>query len=207
MKRDGLFQLLGIKSFSGEIIKAFRNVRREDFVQSDLQENAYDDVPLPIGHGQTISQPSTIALMLSELDLKKGQKVLEVGSGCGYVMALISEIVGSRGRIFGVDVVSDLIKNSKENLNNYKNTFVYKKNGISGLKEKAPFDRIIVSAALHEVPEELLAQLKNKGILIAPKGSRFEQEIIVIQRISEHEFEIKKKIPGFIFVPFVEEDN
>ena len=166
---------------------------------------AYDDIPLPIGKGQTISQPYTIAVMLSLLELKKGQKVLEIGSGSGYVLALISQIIGEKGRVFGMEVIPELVKKSRKALTGYRNVRVYNKNGVQGLKEKAPFDRIIISAAVNEIPQELLHQLKPKGgILVAPKGSRFEQELVVIER-KDNVFEIKKRVPGFLFVPFVGE--
>ena len=98
-----------------------------------------------------------------------------------------------------------MVKKSKDNLSeDYGNIRVYHKNGVEGLEEKAPFDRILVSAALRDVPEKVMSQLKVGGILVAPKGSRFEQEIIAIKRKSKAEFEVIKKLPGFIFVPFVE---
>lgn len=205
MNKQELLQSLEEKNFPKKILDAFLKVERENFVPKNIQKMAYEDTALPIGHGQTISQPYTIAVMLSLLDLRKAQKILEIGSGCGYVLALLSKIVGKNGKVYGIEIVSELAKKSKENLIDYKNVRVYNKNGAEGLKEKAPFDRIIISAALREVPEKLMAQLKVGGIIVAPKGSRFEQELVAIQRKSESEFEIKKKIPGFIFVPFVEE--
>jgi protein-L-isoaspartate(D-aspartate) O-methyltransferase len=136
--------------------------------------------------------------------LKKGQKVLEIGSGCGYVLALLSEIVGEKGEVYGIEVINSLVEKSELNLETYDNIKVYNRNGAEGLSEKAPFDRILISAALREVPEKIMGQLnEKKGILVAPKGSRFEQDLITIQRNSPAEFEMKNKIPGFIFVPFV----
>lgn len=206
MDKEDLIKSLEEKKFSKEIVDAFSKVNREDFLPYSLKKKAYDDTALPIGNGQTISQPYTIALMLSELDLKKGQKILEIGSGSGYVLALIAEIIGETGKIFGLEVIPALVKKSKENLENYRNVKIYKKNGSNGFPDEARFDRILVSAALREVPERLMEQLKHKGILVAPQGSRFEQEIIVIQRKTEAEFDMKKRLPGFVFVPFVEEN-
>ncbi len=203
MNKQQLLKSLKEMGFSEKILDAFSAVKREDFVPPEFKYNAYEDTPLPIGSGQTISQPHTIAIMLSELDLRKGQKVLELGSGCGYVLALISKIVGNEGKVFGVEIISELAKKSKENLENYNNIKIYNKSGFRGLPEQAPFDRILVSAACRELPEELLGQLKEGGILVLPKGPRFEQELMVFQR-KGNVFEIKKKIPGFIFVPFVE---
>jgi len=207
MEKEELLQSLRQRGFSENIIDAFSKVKRENFLPSSLKRMAYDDTPLPIGHGQTISQPYTIAVMLSELDLKKGQKILEIGSGSGYVLALIAEIIGEKGKIIGLEVIPSLVKKSKENLEDYKNIKIYKRNGSKGFPDQARFDRILISAALREVPEALIDQLKHKGILVAPQGSRFEQEIIVIERKTESEFEMKKRLPGFIFVPFVEEGD
>ena len=205
MDKLELIKSLEEQRFPQHVIEAFSNVKRQDFAPYNLRSMAYEDSPLPIGHGQTISQPYTIALMLSLLDLKQGQKVLEIGSGSGYVLALISEIVGKKGRVFGVELINELAKKSKDNLHDYKNTRVLHRNGSTGLPEEAPFDRILISAALHDIPEVIMGQLKNTGILVAPKGSRFEQEIIAIQRKSKAEFEMIKRLPGFLFVPFVGE--
>ncbi|MDP3992255.1 MAG: protein-L-isoaspartate O-methyltransferase [Nanoarchaeota archaeon] len=206
MNKEELLDSLREKGFSKAIIDAFSKVKREDFVPRNVRMMAYEDTALPIGHGQTISQPYTIAVMLSLLDLKKGggQKVLEIGSGCGYVLALISEIIGENGKVFGVELVKKLAEKSRENLMEFDNAKVYHRSGSLGLPEKAPFDGILISAAIRDIPEKILDQLKNQGILVAPKGSRFEQEIIAIQRKSKTEFEMIKKIPGFIFVPFIE---
>jgi len=206
MDKLRLLQSLKKKNFPEEVLEAFSEVKREDFMSKDLTEKAYEDTALPIGYGQTISQPYTIALMLSELKLKKGQKILEIGSGSGYVLALMSELVGKSGKAYGIEIIPELVKMSKKNLRNYKNVLVYNRNGSEGFPEKAPFDRILLSAACRVIPESLMAQLKVGGILVAPKGSRFEQEIIVIKRRSKNEFELLKKLPGFVFVPFIGQD-
>ena len=204
MNKEELLNSLKEKGFSKKIVDAFSKVKREDFTPKNVRAMAYEDTALPIGHGQTISQPYTIAVMLSLMDLRKGQKVLEIGSGCGYVLALLSEVVGESGKVFGIELVKKLAEKSKENLIEYDNVKVYNKNGSEGLPEKAPFDSIIISAAIRDIPEKIMGQLNPKGgIIVAPKGSRFEQELIAIRRKSESEFEIKKKIPGFIFVPFI----
>ncbi|GAJ18173.1 unnamed protein product, partial [marine sediment metagenome] len=168
----------------------------------NLESRAYEDMALPIGKGQTISQPYTIATMLSLLDLKKGQKVLEIGSGCGYVLALISKITGNKGKVFGVEIVKELAEKSKTNIKAYKNVKVYNRDGRQGLKEKSPFDRIIISAACGEIPKKILNQLKDKGIVVAPVGPQHWQSLVAIQR-EKDDFKIKEKLPGFVFVPFV----
>ena len=204
MTKEELLNSLREKGFSKEIVDAFSRVKREDFTPKNVRSMAYEDTALPIGHGQTISQPYTIAVMLSLMDLRKAQKVLEIGSGCGYVLALLSEIIGKNGKAYGIEVVKELAIKSKASLVGYRNVAVYNRNGSEGLPEKAPFDSIIISAAIRDIPEKIMSQLKNNGIIVAPKGSRFEQELIAIQRKSGSEFEIKKRLPGFIFVPFVD---
>lgn len=205
MDKAGLLQKLKKMGFSKKIINAFSDVNRGDFVPEEFKNQAYDDTALPIGQGQTISQPYTIAVMLSELNLKSGQNVLEIGSGSGYVLALISKIIGKKGRVFGLEVVKDLAKKSRESLasGNHRNVEIHAINGFNGFPEKAPFDRILISAAVREIPKPLLEQLKDNGILVAPIGPRFQQDIVVIQKQGK-EFVTKSKIPGFIFVPFVD---
>ena len=206
MNKQELLKRLKAFGFSKKILDAFSKVKRENFVPGELEKEIYEDTPLPIGKGQTISQPYTIAVMLSEIGLKKGQKILEIGSGSGYVLALISEIIGEKGKIFGIEIISELVAKSKEALalGNYKNVEVYNRNGSEGLPEKASFDRILISAACREIPKKLLNQLKDGGILLTPRGPRFEQALVVIQRKGD-KFVTKKEIPGFIFVPFVDD--
>ena len=117
----------------------------------------------------------------------------------------MSELAGKKGKIFGVEVIKELFAKSKEKLADYRNVSLFHRNGSKGLEDEAPFHRILISAACRNIPEKLMAQLKVGGILVAPVGSRFEQELVVIKRMSEAEFEIIKKLPGFIFVPFVDE--
>jgi protein-L-isoaspartate(D-aspartate) O-methyltransferase len=201
MDKTQLLQSLKQKGFSSQILRAFEKVPRENFVSEKLKSLAYEDTALPIGNEQTISQPYTIATMLSLIKLKKGQKVLEVGSGCGYVLALLSEIVGNAGKVFGIEIIKELAEKSKKNLMNYKNIKIYNKNGSDGLKEKASFDRILISAACREIPKKLLSQLKDNGILVAPVGLH-EQSLVAVKRI-KNKFITQKEIPGFIFVKFV----
>ena len=199
MNKTKLLNSLKKQGFSKEILDAFSKVKRENFISKKLKPYAYDDRALSIGEGQTISQPYTIAMMLSLLDLKKDQRVLEIGSGCGYVLALISTITQSN--VYSIEIVKELAEKSKKNLKNY-NVKVYNKNGAEGLEEKAPYDRILISAGCEKVPKKVLLQLKNNGILVAPVGPRIEQSLTVIQR-KKNKFIIKKEIPGFVFVPFV----
>ena len=207
MQKDELIKKLEHLGFQEKILKAFSSVEREDFVPTELKHHAYEDAPLPIGHGQTISQPYTIAIMLKELNLQKGQKVLEIGSGCGYVLALLSKIVGEKGQVFGLELSSELKKISAENTNQYSNVKIHNKDGTKGLAEEAPFDRILISAACSKAPPELIKQLKENGILVAPIGSSFQQSIVTIQKRNDKPV-LKNEIPGFVFVPLVEDfDN
>ena len=201
MLKEELLRSLKNRGISQKVLDAFSKVKREDFVDKDLENSAYNDGVLPIGKGMTISQPYTIGVMLDLLKPEEGQKVLELGSGCGYVSALISVIVGEKGRVYGVEIIPELVEKSKRNLRNYQNVKVYSGNGRKGLKEKAPFDRIIISAACDEIPKKVLHQLKDKAMAVAPIGPQYEQVLISIQR-ENNTFSIREKVPGFRFVPF-----
>ncbi|MBI3623214.1 protein-L-isoaspartate(D-aspartate) O-methyltransferase [Candidatus Pacearchaeota archaeon] len=202
MDKQDLITSLRRVGFSDRIINAFSKVPRELFVPQEYRNLSYDDAALPIGHSQTISQPYTIATMLSVLYLREGQKVLEIGSGSGYVLALLSEIVGPKGQVSGIEIIKDLYSNSKKTLAAYKNVKVYCQDGKQGLPLKAPFDRILISAALEEIPKEILSQLKEGGVLVAPIGSSQQQTITAIKKHENFNLRIKQ-IPGFVFVKFV----
>ena len=189
--------------FSKQILSAFEKIKREDFIPENLKERAYEDAALPLEFGQTISQPYTIATMLSLLELKPGFKVLEIGSGCGYVLALISKIVGKNGKVFGIEIIKSLFDSSRKNLKNCENVKIYAGDGKSGLSKYAPFDRILISATSNEIPKKLIRQLKEKGIIVAPLGNRYEQSLMAFEKINRG-LQLKKEIPGFIFVPLVD---
>ncbi|MEK6842699.1 MAG: protein-L-isoaspartate O-methyltransferase [Nanoarchaeota archaeon] len=199
-----LLQSLKRKGFSKEILKAFEKVKRENFVPENLKDRTYEDTALPIGKGQTISQPYTIATMFFMLNLRKGQKVLEIGSGCGYVLALISRIVGKKGKVFGIEIIPELTEKSKKNLKEYRNVKIYIGNGKLGLPKEKPFDRIIISAGYNEIPKPLVEQLKEKGIIVAPIGNIHGQSLVAFEKING-KLKLKKEIQGFIFVPLVEQ--
>ena len=196
-----LIESLKKKGYSESTISAFEKVKRENFVPEHLKSYAYEDIALPIESGSTISQPSTIAFMLSLLDLHYGQKVLEIGSGSGYVLSLISEIIKS-GKIYGLEINKRLAIKSKELLSKDSNIEIFNKSGSLGFSSLAPFDRIIVSASFSDlrIPLSLLEQLSPNGILIAPVKS----SIFKIIKNSDGKL-IKEEFQGFVFVPFREE--
>ena len=202
MDKSHLIKSLKEEDFSKDILNAFSRVKRESFISDNMKHLAYENNALPIGEGQAISQPYTIATMLALLSLKKSQKVLEIGSGCGYVLALISDIVGSKGKVYGIEIIKSLADKSRINLSEYGNVEVYHRNGGEGLAEKAPFDKIIISAALEEIPKHLIQQLKDKGLIVAPIGSQYEQTLTSFQKVND-KLEVREEIPGFVFVPFV----
>ena len=160
-------------------LKAFSEVNREDFLQKEQRLYAYQDVPLPILRGKTISQPTTVMIMTSALQLKPGNTVLEVGSGSGYQTAIIAKII-QKGIIHSTEVIPELVHFARDNLKkaNINNVKVYEEDGSRGISKEAPFDRIIITAACSEFPKELLDQLKPEGIILGPVGTKEEQEMV-----------------------------
>src|SRR3989344_1457146 len=181
------------------IIKAFENIDRADFVSKDKLNEAYEDYPLSIGSEQTISQPTTVAFMLELLQPKEGDKILDVGSGSGYTTALLSQMVGSSGEVFGVELIPELVVFGVQNLKKYNitNAKIFQVNGkILGLPKKAPFDKILVSASANEFPQELVDQLDLFGILIIP----IKNSVYSILKKEDGSLE-SKEFPEFSFVP------
>ena len=177
--------------FSKELIEVFLKVKREDFVLEEFKEEAYSDIALPIFSEQTISQPTTVMLMLNYLDVFKGCKVLEIGSGSGYVCALLSELGCN---VVGVEVDSALVSFSKKNLRGYKNVKIVLGDGSVGYSEKGLYDRILYSCACPKIPEVVLKQLRVDGVLVAPVGSGVQKLV----RISKGKREV---FGDFVFVP------
>ena len=200
MNKSALLQKLKYHNFPQKILDAFAQVRREDFIPDRLAPYAYEDLALPLADGSTISQPYTIAFMLNLLSLEEGQKILEIGSGSGYALALISAII-KKGKIYGIEINKTLAISSKKLLANYPNISIFNKSGFVGLTELAPFDRILISASFKDmrIPYNLLDQLAENGIMIAPVKSS-------IFKLTKKENKIEKEeFPGFSFVPFKEE--
>jgi len=194
VNKEELLVSLKKKGFSDEVVDAFRKVKREDFVPEHLIGYAYEDIALPVMEGSTLSQPSTVAFMLNLLDIKDNQRILEIGSGSGYVLALLSEM-NPGGKIYGVELLKELAIRSKNYLENKKNVEVILRDGSQGLPELAPYDRILISASCPEVPTNLLQQLKEDGILVAA----VKQSIFQIKK--EKGETLEKEFPGFAFVP------
>ena len=194
-----------------EIIKAFEKIKREDFLLPKYKIMAGLNEPLSIGHGQTISQPLTVAFMLELLQPKPGDKILDVGSGSGWSVALLSEIVGPKGRVFGLELIQELAELAERNINKYnfissKQARIIQGDGYKGLPEHAPFDKIITAAAAKEIPKKLLDQLKTGGRMVLPIGRQFEtQDMVVVDKVSDNDIKIRK-IPGFIFVPLIKDN-
>ena len=161
-------------------LNAFRSINREDFIPDELKDKAYEDSPLPILRGKTISQPTTVMMMTHALELHPGEKVFEVGTGSGYQAAIIAKIVGSKGKVVSTEVVPELVSFAKQNLAkaHIKNVEVYEDDGSKGFSDKGPFDKIIITAAAKEFPKPLLEQLKPEGLIVGPVGDIHEQEMV-----------------------------
>jgi len=184
------------EGISKEVIDAFKKVKREDFVLKEYRNVAYKDVALPIIENQTISQPSTVIIMTNALDVKKGMKVLEIGAGSGYQAALLSKLVGSKGKVVTVEIIKELVDFAKKNLKKAKirNVNVIHGDGSLGYAKEKPYDRIIVTAACPRILDSYLKQLKKKGILIIPVGKGFQRMIKVKEkRVID--------LGDFVFVP------
>ena len=164
MVRDQI-EARGVKD--KKVIDVMLKVVREDFAGSDMAGLAYDDKPLPIGYGQTISQPYIVALMTELLELSGDEKVLEIGTGSGYQAAVLSLLVKD---VYSIEIVEPLYEITKKILGKYENIKLAYRDGYFGWEEYAPFDRIILTAAPENIPEPLIAQLKEGGIMVIPLG-------------------------------------
>ena len=189
----------GVKS--ARVLNAMRTVPRHEFVPEAARRDAYGDHPLPIGHGQTISQPYIVGFMTDALGLTGGEKVLEVGTGSGYQSAVLAQMASA---VYSIEIVAPLAEEARDRMARlgYRNVFVRAGDGYKGWPEAAPFDAIIVTAAAPKVPEPLKAQLKDGGRLVIPVGDS-NQELVVLTRRGDT-FEERRVLP-VTFVPMTGE--
>jgi len=191
---------IGKKAFDPAVMKAMASVPRHEFVPDNQKSYAYENRPLPIGYGQTISQPYIVALMTDLLNLSKEHKVLEIGTGSGYQGAILNELTP---QVFTIEIIEPLAKRA---IATYKrlqldNIQVRTGDGYFGWEEHAPFDAIIVTAAADHVPPPLVQQLKNGGRMIIPVGSRFfVQQLVLVTKDSEGKITTQQILP-VRFVP------
>ena len=183
------------------VLDAMSTVPRHRFVSRIYQSMAYTDNPLPIGHGQTISQPYVVALMTQLLQVDRKQEVLEIGTGCGYQTAILSIL---SKKVITFEVLNSLSTKSMKRLTKlgYNNVDFHCADGKNGLSKEAPFDRILVSAAPETIPEVLIEQLAPKGYMVIPVGSLYDQFINIITKDKNGQVHIKKSTP-VRFVPLV----
>ncbi len=184
------------------VLAAMREVPREAFVPEKHLEHAYDDGPLPILEGQTISQPYVVALMTEALELKPDEKVLEIGTGSGYAAAVLSRVAAT---VFTVERFATLVEYAQANLmvTGYQNVFVHHGDGTLGWPDHAPYDAIIAAAGGPKIPEALKEQLAVGGRLVMPVGSaQRAQQLVKLTRLPEGKFK-KKKLSHVRFVPLI----
>jgi protein-L-isoaspartate(D-aspartate) O-methyltransferase len=186
------------------VLDAMRDVPRHRFVPAEYQEGAYADGPLPIGQGQTISQPYMVAMMTEALQLRGGETVLEVGTGSGYQSAVLAKIAG---QVYSIERHAELADRAKGVLSElgYKNIHIVVGDGTLGLADKGPFDAIIVTAGAPHIPTCLKKQLKEGGRLLVPVGGQFMQSLTRVTRRGDH-FE-EERLLGCVFVPLIGEDG
>ncbi|HUS48502.1 MAG TPA: protein-L-isoaspartate(D-aspartate) O-methyltransferase [Phycisphaerae bacterium] len=174
-------QLRSRQITSGGVLEAFSEIPRERFIPSNWQHDAYDDCPVPIGYGQTISQPYVVALMVQELHVDRGHRVLDVGAGSGYQTAILARLAR---HVYAVERIADLAERAMATLTalNVSNVTMCIGDGSLGWPEESPFDRIICGAACPEAPQPWLDQLADGGRIVLPAGGQDVQTLIVIER-------------------------
>jgi protein-L-isoaspartate(D-aspartate) O-methyltransferase len=185
------------------LIEAFERADRRDFVSDEHKDEAYINSALPIGHGQTISQPLTVAFMLELLQPEEGNVILEIGSGSGWQTSLLASAVGENGHVFAMELIPELCDFGKKNVLKY--SFIKKgivkifcRSAVNGLPEEAPFDKVISAASAEEVPKAWKEQLKVGGRMVLP----IKDGVHLLVKKSEDNFK-EQIFPGFVFVPFV----
>lgn len=189
------------------VIEAFNHVRREEFLLPEFESESETNIPLPIGYGQTISQPLTVAVMLELLDPRPGQRILDVGSGSGWTSALLAYIVGDGGKVVAVERIPELYDFGKKNLGKFGYTETGRVqcvlgDGSQGHPEAAPYDRVLVSASVEEVPKALKNQMAVGGKMVIP----IYNSLAYLEKRGEDDFYVER-FPGFLFVPLIEKSG
>lgn len=184
-----------------KVLKAIEKIPRHFFIETLFEDDAYENKPFPIGRGQTISNPYTVAFQSELLELQSGDKVLEIGTGSGYQAAVLAEIGAS---VFSIERHQPLSKKAEKVLEHlgYHNVQTFYGDGFKGLPTFAPFDKILITAAAPEIPKELLKQMKVNGVMVIPFGEGEVQKMIRIKRLDNNEFE-KETFSNFTFVPML----
>lgn len=184
-----------------KVLKAIEKIPRHFFIETLFEDDAYENKPFPIGRGQTISNPYTVAFQSELLELQSGDKVLEIGTGSGYQAAVLAEIGAS---VFSIERHQPLSKKAEKVLEHlgYHNVQTFYGDGFKGLPTFAPFDKILITAAAPEIPKELLKQMKVNGVMVIPFGEGDVQKMIRIKRLDNNEFE-KETFSNFTFVPML----
>jgi protein-L-isoaspartate(D-aspartate) O-methyltransferase len=200
--RENLFKHLEYEIADKRVIEAMKRVPREAFVSAEQYHVAYDDRPLSIGFGQTISQPFIVALMVQALELRGDEKVLELGTGSGYEAAILAELAQ---KVVSVECIPELAESARQVLDNlgYSNIKVHVSGKTLGWPEEAPYDAIIVSAGAPTVPKVLLEQLTWNGRLVIPVGSRWQQELLRVTKLRKRNH--IENLGGCYFVPLIGE--
>jgi len=190
----------GKRSFDEKVLSALNEVRRHEFVPRNARDEAYANHPLPIGHGQTISQPYIVALMTDLVNPEEGDVVLEIGTGSGYQAAVLAKLVK---KVYSIEIIEPLAKSASERLDRlgYENVETRLGDGYYGWEEHAPFDAIVVTAAASHVPPPLIQQVKPGGRMIIPVGGRFMlQYLLLIEKAIDGEI-VTRQITAVRFVP------
>jgi protein-L-isoaspartate(D-aspartate) O-methyltransferase len=201
--RAHLLEFIGLEIRDKRVIKAISKIPRELFVPPEIQSFAYDDRPLSIGYGQTISQPYIVALMTQALELKAEDRVLEIGTGSGYQAAILAELAKE---VYSVERIPELAESARNTLEKlgYTNIHIKTVGEEMGWEEFAPYDAIMVTAAAPAIHHDFLYQLAEGGRLVIPVGSRWEQELLKVTR-GEHGDRVEK-LGGCRFVPLIGKD-
>jgi protein-L-isoaspartate(D-aspartate) O-methyltransferase len=192
--------MLGRSTLNPQVLAALKKVPRHEFVADEYRPYAYENRPLPIGHGQTISQPYIVAIMTDLLDVHKAAKVLEIGTGSAYQAAILGEIAAD---VYTIEIVEPLAQSAKERLQrlHYNNVHTRQGDGYYGWEEAAPFDAILVTAAASHIPPPLIKQLKPGGRMLIPVGDRFNvQQLVLVEKNRNNKVTTRQLLP-VAFVP------